>query len=264
MKTAYKMILIGSLMAVAGVGCSSNSSNSEMPIDQNPIVVTPDAPSAPPDNTGTDTSSSVGTNSVAFTPVSLAEMNTYVATHPLNAPTNFKVTVDLQADAADNAGPRYYGQIKISYVDNGQTYEGVFDSGSGTNSKLPYSPNNGMKEYYYNHWFKNPANNLTSFSGYFQDPYGAVVLVIDNAAGSIDLGDGQGSQTVLSGSIWYKNFPYSYAPQGPERKCWYITVGPYQCGSSTVTSKSALNPSGYRKLGTFTGLNLSTSFKSYQ
>lgn len=242
------------VLALAGVGCSKKgSSNSSS--DESGAVDTYVPPVVlPPGGTG-GSSSATGTNTVDFVPVSLEEMNNYVATHPLNAPSNFKLTVDLKADNEY----RYSGSVKIAYDDAGSRYEGVFQSGSGVNSNLDYSNSNGLKEYVYNVWFNNQyTGGKTVFSGFFQDPYGGIVLVVDNV---VNQGDGQGGSYV-SGSIWYRNFANVLAPQGPERKCWYITKGPYDCRSTPVIYKTGIEPTDtYRKLGTFSGLLKSKAFR---
>lgn len=253
MKNAKMISVTILMMALAGVGCSNKSSSNEVPLDPAGVPAPLPLPLPPPANPE-PTPETGGSNTVPFVPVSFAEMNSYVATRPLNNPTNIKLTVDMTADSEG----RYYGQVKIAYDDNGYRYEGVFDSGSGTNSYLQYSGNNGLKEYAYNVWFMHGGKAV--FSGFFQDPYGGVVLVIDNYV-TQDLGDGQGGQVMVSGSVWYRNFPYLQAPQGPERKCWYITQGPYDCRSNAVIYKNALEPSdSYTKLGTFSGLSLSKAF----
>lgn len=265
---SVKYIPLVVLLAFAGVGCTSGKTENGDSTSGTQVLPPPIGGGYdpnPPTGTGGDESvdSGYGTNSVKFTPVSLQELNSYVATHPLNYPTNIKVTVDVQPDSEGHV----YGQVRISYDDNGMHYEGVFDSGSGTNSNLEYNPFNGWKEYQYNYWMTN-----TKFSGYFQDPYGAIILVVDGTT-SVNQGDGQGGETMLTGSIWYHNFATSQAYQGPNRKCWYIynfnnpnqypsTV--YDCRSGIMNSKSATNiypTDSYRKLGTFTGLSKSQAFK---
>lgn len=247
MKNTKTLILILALAFAAGCSKSKDNTPAETPVDEAPYVPTP---IVPPSGGGGSQQAS-GTNTATFVPVSFAEMNAYVATRPLNAPSDFKVAVDLTNDGTG----RYHGTVRISYMDNGYRYEGVFQSGSGTNEKLPYSNSNGLKEYAYNIWFVN--NNKYVFSGFFQDPYGAIVLVIDNV---VNQGDAQGGGTV-SGSIWYRNFPYLMVEQGPKRKCWYITEGPYDCRSNPVIYKNAVEPTDrYRKLGTFSGLLKSKAF----
>jgi hypothetical protein len=253
-----KIIPLIFVLGLATVGCSKKSSSGETATTPTDTTETPAGGLTPPGGSGGSGSSSTATNEAVFSPVSFSEMNSYVAIRPLNAPSDYKVVVDLQADAEG----RYYGSVRIKYKDNGNQYEGVFNSGSGINSKLPYSNSNYLKEYVYNVWFD--LNNQRVFSGFFQDQYGSVVLVIDGSS-AVNQGDGQGGERLLSGQIWYKNFPYTQAVQGPERKCWYITLGPYQCGSSPVFYKNALTPSDtYRKLGTFTGLSKNKAFKAYQ
>ncbi|MEK2645767.1 hypothetical protein [Bdellovibrio sp. BCCA] len=250
-----KLIFLLAVFALAGVGCGKSNefqTNSANGVYQ-PITndgSTPVSPEGP--GSGTSTGSSTGSNTVNFTPVSIAEFNSYVAMHPLNNPSNFKLTVDLQ-----NAGNgRYAGSVKISYVDTGYNYEGRFEAGSGTNVDMYKLKDAGLMEAEFNRWFI--INGKYYFSAFFQDAYGAIVLVFDNY---INQGDAQGSGAV-SGRVYYKNFAQSYAQQSPYRKCWYIYEGPYNCRASAVINKNTPYPGdGYRLLGTFSGLDKAAAMK---
>lgn len=246
----FKLILLAMAVSILGVGCGSNNSGLSGNNVSTPISTTPTVPGAPDgSNVGSTTS---GTNTVDFTPVSVAEFNSYVAMHPLNSPNNFKLTVDLT-----NAGSnRYAGTVKISYQDTGYQYEGKFEAGSGTNEDVYKLRDAGLMEAQYNHWFL--IDNKYYFSAFFQDAYGAIVLVFDNF---VNQGDAQGTGTV-SGSVYYKNFAQSYAQQSSYRKCWFLYNGPYDCRATAVINKSSIYPGdGYRKLGTFSGLSLAAALK---
>lgn len=219
----------------------------------------------------------------ALTPVDSnnARLTEYVATHPLNAPTDLRISVKLQEIATN----QYGGDVYISYYDNGQYYTGHFNTDSQQN------PGSGTvyPNYYhafYNNWFT--WNGAPAFHGFFSDSYGAIMLVVDKA---IDQGDGLGAAEV-SGSIWFKNYPNNQAyPNQQNIPCWYITAGPYDCRTLLVPGGwetdgkldpvSALIPTqskyytpksthpyqpeeparGWRKLGTFTGLNKAKAFQ---
>lgn len=247
-----KLILLLATVALLGVGCSRNNDMqggfANQPIGPGGNGNIPNSPNG----SGAGSSAPAGANTATFVPVSIAEFNSYVAMHPLNNPTDFKLTVDLQS--AGNG--RYAGVVKISYADTGYRYEGKFEAGSGTNQDLYKLKDAGLMEAEFNRWFI--INNKYYFSAFFQDAYGAVVLVIDDY---VNQGDAQGGGT-MSGSVYYKNFAQSYAQQSPYRKCWYIYDGPYDCRASAVISKNTPYPGdGYRKLGTFSGLSKAAVFK---
>ncbi len=250
-----KLIILLAAVALTGVGCGKSSNlqtNLVTPVSgQNNPGVIPVSPDGGGTGSGTGSSTSA-TNVVDFTPVSLQEFNSYVALHPLNNPTNMKLTVDLQ----EAGNGRYAGSVKISYTDTGYNYEGKFEAGSGTNQDIYKLKDPGLMEAEFNRWFI--INGKYYFSAFFQDAYGAIVLVFDNY---VNQGDAQGTG-VLSGSVYYKNFAQSYAQQSPYRKCWYIYSGPYNCRASAVIDKSSPYPGdGYRKLGTFTGLSKAAAMK---
>lgn len=139
----------------------------------------------------------------------------------------------------------------------------------------------------YNNWFVRNGKNV--FHGFFQDDYGAVMIIVDD---SVDQGDGSGA-TEVSGSIWFKNYPNTSYTQGVQPlstvPCWFRTTGPYDCrtflvsgnyGDGNISSTSALYPTesqyiqptslnayavqtparGWTRLGTFTGLNKVKAF----
>ncbi len=195
--------------------------------------------------------------SAAFVPDSIAVLTQYAATHPLNAPSNFKMNVNV----SDIGSGRYGGVVQISYYDNGNYYNGYFATGTGTVQTSYKNIDTGKPTAEFNQWFASGGKQV--FHGFFQDQYGAVVLVVDD---SLTSGDG-GLPSEVNGSIWFKNFTPTYASQSPE-KCWFIQIGPYDCrtfvgSNGGVDTTSALYPSsanGYVRLGTFTGLNVKSAF----
>lgn len=248
-----KLILTLATLALMAVGCAKEMKATDNALVTAPVVNPTYPLNAPPgQGVGSAGDSWSYGDSVAFTPDSLDIFNTYVGTHPLNNPSNVKINVNV----IDVGGGHFGGQVKLAYDDAGQHYEGYFVAGTGTNQSFPSMGTNrdvGLYHAQYNTWFNGGKN----FTGYFQDQYGAVVLVIDNV---VNLGDAQ-SGSYVSGSLWFKNFAKTMAPQGTERYCWFIYSGPYDCRSTTVMDKSNALPSdGYRRLGTFTGLTRSKAF----
>jgi len=252
-----KLIITLAMLALLSAGCAKS-----MHVDDQVAAVPSPTPTvnptfpvnAPPgQGIGSAGNSWVYGNTVTFTPDSLDIMNTYVATHPLNNPTNIQLNVNVY----DVGGGHFGGQMKLAYDDAGQHYEGYFVAGTGVNQDYDSygtAKDVGLYESQYNTWF----NSGTQFSGYFQDTVGALVLVIDSSGPN--LGDGQ-NNGVLSGSLWFKNFTQAFPTQGSERYCWFIYRGPYDCRSQTVMDKTSPYPSdGYRRLGTFTGLSRSKAF----
>jgi hypothetical protein len=179
---------------------------------------------------------------------------------------------------------QYSGDVYISYLDNGQYYTGHFntdeDSNPGSGTVFP-----NWGHAFYNNWFTWQGKPV--FHGFFSDSYGAIMLVVDSV---IDQGDGSGASEV-AGSIWYKNYPNNQAQPNPQNiPCWYITAGPYDCRTLLVkggwqddgmidpvsallptqslyytpTSSHPYQPAeparGWKKLGTFTGLNKAKAF----
>ncbi len=258
------LILIMSVMALGlmGVGCSKSNSQANntnntavVPGVGAPIIIDPGV-----GGTGIGGSPSFsGGSTSTFTPTSLAVMNDYVATHPLNNPTNFKINVNL----TQSVSGRYGGVITLSYMDNGIQYDGVFNAGTGKNQSIKGLYDNDRPEADYNYWFK--FENKVVFTGFFQDSYGSITLTLTPETTST--GGGNDGEPILTstykGTVSFKNFTNSFATQSAYRSCWFLYNGPYDCRSNVIQTKCGLLPgaeAGYKVLGTFTGLNVKTAF----
>lgn len=269
MKTS-KLIAVSALavLTMMGFGCSKTNSQADAVATTTtvpgPVVIDPVVP-------GVGSGSVVsGGSTVTFTPLSTQVLTDYVATHPLNAPSNIKLTVNLSQVEAG----RYGGSVTISYTDNGITYAGEFKSGMGRNQSFKGMYDNNTLESNYNYWF-NFEKQLV-FTGVFEDQYGAITLTLIPETTSTGTGsDAEPTSTTYKGSIYYKNFvvqsnPYvggattgTMATHSPYRACWFTYMGPYDCRSNVIQTKCGLNPgtdAGYKLLGTFTGLNTKAAF----
>ena len=130
MKT-FKQVVIILASVMMAFGCAKSTSESTQPnVNGNGTTVVPPVIVEPP-NGGTDPVFSSGSTAV-FKPVSTAVMNEYVATHPLNNPSNFKINVNL----AQVESGKYGGSVSIAYTDNGQQYNGEFKAGLGKNQSF--------------------------------------------------------------------------------------------------------------------------------
>lgn len=261
---AKTLLLAATVLLV--VGCSnSNSSdsvnNNTLPVINGvnpgslpPVIIDPTAP------TGGGTTSPIfsGGSTVAFQPTSLAQMNKYVATHPLNNPTDFKISVNV----AQAGSGRYGGTISISYTDNGIRYNGEFKSGMGTNQSFKGMYDNGKLESEFNYWFN--YNGKLVFSGYFEDQYGSITITLEPTTVS---SGGNDAEPVISGpykgTVYFKNFTTTFAQHSPYRACWHTYTGPYDCRSNIISTKCGLYPgseAGYQILGTFQNLDVKKAF----
>lgn len=163
----------------------------------------------------------------------LARLKQFFFQSPVYNPQNLRIGMVV----GDEGNGGYGGEVWVSFEDNGRTRSAVLST-----SHPHYT---GVSDSSKNVWFQNPANGETVWHGLFQDVYGSVVVVIDDA---LNLGDGSPSELV-GGSIWFQNFGYTMAPQGPMKMCWQISIGPYDCrtflvGSKVVTT-SSLYPTTY-------------------
>ena len=283
--TLIKPIIALVALSLMGAGCSKTNSQSGTPVQVgpqaivNPVVIDPPAPGSNVGSGGLVGNAGAGNfntggATVAFAPTSLQTLTDYVATHPLNNPTNLQLNVNL----AQSDPGRYGGSISISYVDNGIPYSGIFKAGMGHNQSFSGMYDNNTPEANYNYWFHNTTpggNNELVFTGVFEDEYGAVTITLtpENTDGGGH--DGQPLSTTYKGSIYYKNFTVQSNPfvggnttdtmahHSAIRSCWFTHKGPYDCRSNVIQSKCGLNPSvdaGYRLLGSFSGLSTKDAF----
>lgn len=254
-----KLIISMITLSLMGFGCSKNNSqanNTATTTAAAALVVGPSTPT----NGGTSYSPFyTGGVTASFTPVSLDVMNEYVATHPLNSPTNFQININL----AQSESARYGGTVSIGYTDNGYTYSGAFKAGMGRNQTISGMYDNNTLQAQYNYWFK--YNNQTVFSGFFEDNYGAIVLVLEPEVTGDVGNDAEPFSVSYKGSIYFKNFTPTTSPfiTDTTRSCWFTYIGPADCRSNIVMTKCALYPgteAGYKLLGTFTGIDVKKAF----
>ncbi|RYZ76230.1 MAG: hypothetical protein EOP05_05635 [Proteobacteria bacterium] len=249
--------LIAAMLLSLTVGCASKKDSS--PAASSLLgcgssycetVVTPETATG----TGTDpVITGYATGSTATLNLSSGALaRLFYNSRPTN-PTNVRINISL-ASVSET--------VIISYIQNGILYEAAFGT---QHPDVSYS--NAM----YNGWVT--ENGRQVWKGFFQDRYGAIVLIVDNSSNS---GDGQVS-TLLGGQIWFQNFqqtPIDNPIQGWKKMCWEITLGPYDCRSFLVSSNgiydknakvvmsSASTPStrghqktvSYEQLGTFSAI----------
>lgn len=188
-----------------------------------------------------------------------------------------RVYVDMNREG----NHRYYsGRIEVAFKvrrpsGNEEVISQEFNSGHGTDNR-------------YNVWAR--FGGKLGFHAFFSDPWKGVILVIDeitNVTSERTETDKINLRNQLgSGSIWFKSFRGYYqgnnddcfeggayirmgdpsAPPAPSKRCWFVSVGPYDCQAwkqgRYVDTYRALEPrnSCYRKLGDFDGLNISKAF----
>jgi hypothetical protein len=163
--------------------------------------------------------------------------------------SNIAMTLNLQK-VVQGSTITWGGTVKIGYNwigQPGQLIQGYFTSGNDAASTT------------YNQFFT-PTGALTPvFHGFFEDFLGGLIVVIDQTA---SLADGVQAADTVSGSIWFKNYGYTWQPH-PANFCWFILGGPFDCRAwKTSTAVNTFGgvtpdgPSGYTRLGTFTNLNL--------
>lgn len=216
-----------------------------------PVVIDPYA------STSSTTTIKTG-STVAFNPISFAQMSKYNPTHPLNNPTDIKINVNL----AQAGQGRYGGSVSISYTDNGVRYTRDFKAGMGKNQSFSGMYDNNRYEADYNYWFN--YDNQMTFSGFFEDQYGAITITLvpqTTPAGGSD------AEPLISGPyrgyVYFKNFATTFAEHSPYRACWFTYTGPYDCRSNVIQTKSGLFPgseASYEQLGTFSDIDVNIAF----
>lgn len=269
MKTTLLVSTI--LLALISVGCSKSNTGANQNNTANttgdvppPVLVDPSVGGS--GGGGTGTGGTVGTGStVAFNPVSLAALRSYVLPASpytaLNNPTDVKISLNL----TQAAGGRYGGSVTISYVDNGKLYSGTLTAGTGTNYYMKNGYDNDKLQADYNYFFE--YENELVFTGFFEDGYGAITLTLtpDEPVGGGN--DAEPLSQPYKGQIYFKNFKNTYGAyqykNNPYRSCWFISAGVFDCRSNIIQSKCGLEPgveTGYTLLGSFTNVDIKKAF----
>jgi hypothetical protein len=279
MLTASLLLSVGCAKKGDGFSAETAEPTPTTTTDRGPVTPDTDTPRGPEFANGA---------TAAFTVESMAALTAYVGTHPVNNPTDMRISVKLSETATSSN--MFYGDVMLSYQDNGQYYTGHFrtqNTNNPTGSSGMSAPTlyPGVNHAYYNNWLE--WNGKYGFHGFFEDSYGAVLLVVD---ATVDQGDGGGA-TQLSGSIWFKNYANTQFQKNQHGiPCWFMTAAAYDCrtflvpggptGDGNIDSGSALYPTdsqwwtsssthpyipveparGWRKLGTFSDLNKAKAF----
>ncbi len=245
-------LLISSLWLV---GCAKEKTATTSSPEVTPPTVNPVNPTVP---TGTGTLSQYGTTvSLELTGASTAEqintLNDFLGnTRPVNDPSSLSLHVDFE----EVDGGTYMGQVSVSFSDNGRHHVDTFRSGVR------------ISQTRYNKWILN--NN--GFHAILDDGnFGALVFVIDDV---VNLGDGNGAENLVNGTIFYMNYPIVVGPFGeraelhPQRiggdgVCWDVRIGVYQCmpwNSQAHADSTIYPPRLFKVLGKFKGLDVSKAF----
>lgn len=257
MKSLFVIVLALGMMSV---GCAKKMepANSMGYTPYGPYIPPGSGPGQLPGNQLPDLTFEYG--GTADLEVTSQSMYNYLGYHT-NELTDVKVNINL-THYQDRESKRDYsgwgGVVTIAFKDDGVQY---YDSFSSLVNPYGMVHTNGRNNQY-NNWFT--KNGQQYWHGFFQDQYGAIVVVLDEV---VDLGDGQGPQSV-SGEIWVKNHPLAYAPLSPT-SCWFVSLGPYDCrtwksgeGMNSTQSVYPLAADGYTKVGEFNDLDVDASFNT--
>jgi hypothetical protein len=206
-------------------------------------------------------------------PAVLAQFSGNTAIENQN-PQDIKLTLNLQkfgTYSKGNGGFDYgfggYASVKFKTVITNpytnttttQNYEDKFESLVDDNGTVKSNSENHKYNLLSTDYPE--LNGNFGYHGFFEDRYGAIIVVIDAVN---DAGDGEGP-TGGNGSVWFKNHPREYAPLSPT-SCWFVSLGPYDCrtwksGNGVNTKQSIYPESNYTKLGNFVDLDVKTILK---
>ncbi len=235
------------LVMLMNIGCAMESKSGtatapvlDIPPDGSPYVPPGDGPGQNPGNKWGSTA-----------PVTIDSSSVMNQFHRniLNDPQN----INLNLNMVKTSGGTFGGTATITYTDGPYLYTTYFTAG------------NSAEATQYNRTFS--YDGKTVWHAVFEDFAGGLVIVIDEI---VDLGDGQGAQDLVSGTIWFKNFPPVTGPH-PPTYCWFVyhKAGVYDCrpwpsgkGMNTYADK---NPgAGYVKLGSFSDLSIKKAFNNQE
>ncbi len=216
----YIKVLLGVAMISLGGACARDSGGGS-PAAVPPPTGTPGPSGTPPicpagqiasvNNTCVPAAPAAGSG-VPLVLVSAGQLGRMFFKPNPNNPQN----VTIQVNTASNKDA-----VVIRFTDNGVNRQASFGTAH------PYS---GVSDRSLNKWYDDQTLGKRVWKGFFQDAFGAVVLVFDKTTAT---GDGTPGN-VVGGSIWFQNFNRYYPNnpvQGREKMCWQISAGPYDCRS---------------------------------
>ncbi|MEK6555576.1 MAG: hypothetical protein AABZ31_10075 [Bdellovibrionota bacterium] len=256
-------------LAALTIGCGKQEGNSGSGIAYQPYGPYIPGPGTvgPGTNPGTYDGINWEYGGTANLTVTAAALSSYVGYNVSNA-SNVRINLNLSALFGTATADSYHsvkgekfegygGVVTIGFDQGTGRYEDRFSSLVNPNGMVKTDAENNK----YNKWRQGDGK----WRGFFQDYYGAIVVVIDDIQ---DFGDG--SNYTVGGEVWFKNHPVgiNLGPLSPT-SCWFVVTGPYDCRTQKVGKKvdteGSLYPNGadgYVKLGRFSNLDLNTSFNS--
>lgn len=259
------MTILGAAVLMLNVGCAAEKKSGTEPVAADCARGVCDASTGVPPAPGGsgDTGSGSDGNGGYYSGATVALTNVqnlstmFYNSYPGSNVTNLQVNVDMN---------RTMDSFIISYVSNGR----VTEAGLGTRF-----PDGTRENNQYNGWVTEGSSRV--YKGFFQDKYGAIVVVIDKV-----LNGGDGTPAALvGGTIYFQNFgenpAYDSKCQSGDPRygtcflnqlmCWEIKAGPYDCRTFLVSNNVVMNsssaPNGigpsrtksYLKLADFNGLS---------
>lgn len=261
--------LIVASVALLNVGCGKDEKSNSSGIVPTYPGTGPYIPPSTINGPGTNPGSYNGINweygGTATLTVTSAALNSYVG-YSVNNPTQIRINLNLQhypgVATSDTMHSKkgeafngYGGTVTIAFNDGNGRYEDRFSSLVNPNGTVTTNAENNK----YNKWRLVDGK----WHGFFQDYYGAIIIVLDQV---LDFGDGSAPQ--VGGEVWFKNHPYAPGPLSPT-SCWFVSIGPYDCrtwkSGQGVNTEAALYPNGadgYQKLGRFSNLDAHKAFNS--
>lgn len=271
MKTTKLLInLVMISVAAFTIGCGKKESNSGAGIvypNGGPYIPPPTSTPGPGGNPGYYDGINWEYGGSANLTVTAASLSAYLGYNVSNA-SNIRINLNLQHKPGVASASTYHstkgevfngygGVVTIGFEVGSNKFEDRFSSLVNPNGMVKTDAENNK----YNKWRLVDGK----WRGFFQDYYGAIVVIIDQV---LDYGDG--SAPMVSGEVWFKNHPQgiNLGPLSPT-SCWFVTTGPYDCrtwksGTKVDVESSSLYPTGdgYTKLGRFNNLDGHKGFNS--
>ncbi len=239
-------------MLIIAAGCASSSGGGGSTVTTSCTTAACVSPTAVPTSTPTSTTTTTGTSTGTLVPTSTSALAQLFFNSNPNTPENIEIALSLSSTTES---------VVISYTE--QTTGALVQANFGiVNPTNPSYSSNSL-----NGWVN--QNGTTIWKGFFQDQYGAIVLIVDSLQSQ-----GDGKPGLASGSVWFQNFNTAspnFGVQGPLKMCWEISLGPFDCRTFLVnnqvqmtstyypTNKGPNASANYTELGTFSGIDLTTA-----
>lgn len=177
-----------------------------------------------------------GTSSISKNAASFSQTLELVSTQELQnwlgisfkAASNTRLHLNLQdsGNISPEGNATYKGSFSISYTEE-------FHSGRVESNEQILTTGDNPEDTQYNYVYLDTEGNFT-WKAFFQDEFGSILVILTQGQRPDECSENDGCNnqvffSMANGAIYYRNWPDRGQGSLPDKKCWLVTAGPYDC-----------------------------------